>query len=73
MDIEKELKGNGCTFIFLKELKIIWLFILSSNYFKYCIEYCLIFENEKLSKNIFHKYLIENEVVSSLIYRIKLI
>ena len=74
LDIEKEFKSNGCSFIFLIELKRLYdCLILSSNYFKYNFENCLLFEIEKLTKNLFFKYVIENEVVSSLIYQIKLI
>ena len=35
LDIEKELKGNGCTFLFLKDIKSLYdCLILSSNYLK---------------------------------------
>ena len=75
LKIENELKGNGCTFIFLKELRRLYdnlffsgdIFIhtVFYNYFQGIIS--------DLVDIIFYKYVIENEVVSTLLYQIKLI
>ena len=73
LNIEKELQGNGCTFIFLKELRRLYDgLILASKCFKKTIMY-FIWGIENLTENLFYRYVIENEVVSSLLYQIKLI
>ena len=74
LNIEKELKGSGCTFIFLKELKRLYDgLIYGSICFKNTLMYFFFYGIENLIDNIFYKYVIENEVVSSLLYQIKLI
>ena len=74
LDIERELKGTGCTFIFLKELRRLYdCLIISENCFKESILFMFFHNVYNLSGNIFYKYVIENEVVSSLLYQIKLI
>ena len=75
LNIEKELKGKGCTFIVLKELRRLYdtLFFAGDifihtvfyNYFQGIIS--------NLVDIIFYKHVIENEVVSTLLYQIKLI
>ena len=74
LNIENELKGAGCTFIFLKELRRLFdCLIYSQEFFKMSIYliFCDGFEN--FAENIFYEYVIENEAVSSLLYQIKLI
>ena len=73
LNIEKELNGNGGTFIFLKELKRLYdNLIFSLNCFKNTITY-FFYGIDNLIENIYYKYVIENEVVSSLLHQIKLI
>ncbi len=73
LNIEKELNGNGCTFIFLKELKRLYDdLIFSSNCFKNTIMY-FFYGIENIIDNIYYKYVIENEIVSSLLHQIQLI
>ena len=73
LNIEKELNGNGCTFIFLKELRRLYDDLLySSNCFKNTIMY-FFYGIETLTDNIFYMYVIENEVVSTLLHQIKLV
>jgi len=74
LNIESELKGSGCTFIFLKELRRLYdCLIYSQNIFKMSILFNFFEDIENLAENIFYDYIIENEVVSSLLYQIKLI
>ena len=74
LNIENELKGNGCTFIFLKELRRLYdCLFFSQKCFKMNILYFFYSGINNLAENIFYKYVIENEVVSSLLYQIKLI
>ena len=74
LNIERELKGNGCTFIVLKELRRLYDdLIYSQNCFKLSIMYTFFHGIDDLAENIFYKYVIENEVVSTLLYQIKLI
>ena len=71
---ENELKGNGCTFIFLKELRRLYdCLVYSQQCFKMSILYMFFYGVEKLSENIFYEYVTKNEVVSTLLYQIKLI
>ena len=71
---ENELKGNGCTFIFLKELRRLYdCLVYSQQCFKMSIFYMFFHGIEKVSENIFYEYVIQNEVVSTLLYQIKLI
>ena len=73
LNIEKELKGEGCTFIFLKELRRLHdSFIYSANCFKNTLLY-FFFGIDNLLDHIYYRYVIENEVVSSLLHQIKLI
>ena len=74
LDIERELKGNGCTFIFLKELRRLFddLFF-TSNCLKNNLFYFFFHGVDTFTENIFYKYVIENEVVSSLLYQIKIL
>ena len=73
LNIEKELNGNGCTFIFLKELKRLYDdLVFSSNCFKNTIMF-FFYGIENLIDNIYYRYVIENEIVSSLLHQIKLI
>ena len=74
LNIENELKGTGCTFIFLKELRRLYdCLIYAQNCFKVSIMYIFFHGINNLAENLFYKYVIENEVVSSLLYQIKLI
>ena len=74
LNIENELKGNGCTFIFLKELRRLYdCLFFSQKCFKNNILYFFYHGFDNLADIIFYKYVIENEVVSSLLYQIKLI
>ena len=73
LDIEKELKGNGCTFIFLKELKRLYDCLVFSSYCLKDTAFHFLFGIEHISEYIFYKYVIENEVVSTLMRQIKLI
>ena len=73
LDIEKELKGNDCSLIFLKELRRLYdCLIFSTNIFKHVFEY-YISNMKALFDNIFYNYVIENEVVSTLLFQIKMI
>ena len=73
LNIENELNGNGCTFIFLKELRRLYdSFIYGSNCFKNTIMY-FFYGIDTLIDNIFYMYVIENEVVSTLLHQIKLV
>ena len=75
LNIEKELNGNGCTFIVLKELRRLYddLFF-SGDIFIHTVFYNY-FQNiiSDLIEIIFYKYVIENEIISTLLYQIKLI
>ena len=74
LDIEKELKGSGSTFIFLKELKRLYDgLIVGSICFKNTLMYFFFHGIDNLIDNIFYMYVTENEVVFSLLYQIKLI
>ena len=74
LDIEKELKGSGCTFIFLKELKRLYDGLITGSIcFKNTFMIFIFYGIDNLIDNIFYMYVIENEVVSSLLYQIKLI
>lgn len=75
LDIEKELKGNGCSLIFLKELRRLYdCLFFSTNIFKYAFEHYIFSSNTKdMFDDIFYKYVIENEVVSTLLFQIKMI
>ncbi len=73
LNIEKELKGEGCTFIFLKEIRRLHdSFTYSANCFKNTLLY-FFYGIDNLLNYIFYRYVIENEVVSSLLHQIKLI
>ena len=74
LNIENELKGVGCTFIFLKELRRLYDCLkYSEKIFKMNILYCFFHDFNDLVEIIFYKYVIENEVVSSLLFQIKLL
>ena len=74
LDIEKELRGSGSTFIFLKELRRLYDgLLIGSICFKNTLMYFFFYDIEKLIDNIFYMYVTENEVVSSLLHQIKLI
>ena len=74
LNIENELKGTGCTFIFLKEIRRLYDCLkYSEKIFSLNILYCSFHGFNNLVETIFYKYVIENEVVSSLLYQIKLV
>ena len=74
LDIEKELKGSGSNFIFLKELKRLYDGLITGSIcFKNTFMIFIFYGIDNLIDNIFYMYVIENEVVSSLLYQIKLI
>ena len=75
IDIEKELKGNGCSLIFLKELRRLYdCLFFSTNIFRHLFENCIFPSSIKdLFDYIFYNYIIENEVVSTLLFQIKMI
>ena len=74
LNIENELKGAGCTFIFLKEIRRLYdCLIYSQKIFRMNILYCFFYGFNNIVETIFYKYVIENEVVSSLLYQIKLV
>ena len=74
LNIENELKGTGCTFIFLKEIRRLYDCLkYSEKIFIMNILYCSFHGFNNLVETIFYKYVIENEVVSSLLYQIKLV
>ena len=74
LNIENELKGSGCTFIFLKEIRRLYdCLIYSQKIFRMNKLYCSFHGFNNLVETIFYKYVIENEVVSSLLYQIKLV
>ena len=74
LDIEKELRGYGCTFIFLKELKRLYDGLKTGLIcFNKTLTYIFFHDIENVIDNVFYMYVTENEVVSSLLYQIKLI
>ena len=74
LNIENELKGTGCTFIFLKELRRLYDCLkYSEKIFKMNILYCFFYNFNDLAEMLFYKYVIENEVVSSLLFQSKLV
>jgi len=75
LNINKEIEGNGCSFILLKELKrSLNMLIYSTKYLFYSFEY--IFNNDfyylyMIQRKIFYEYFIKNCFFSTLFYNIK--
>ena len=75
LDIEKELKGNGCSIIVLKELKRLYdSLFYSVNIFRQVFNICFFqYDINIVFDNLFYRYVIENEIISTLLYQIKMI
>ena len=74
LNVERELKGNGCTFIVLKELRRLYDCLNFGKHIFIRSIFRTFFHGAKnIIDNIFYNYVIENEVVSSLLFQIRLI